>query len=402
MTKQLTIETLTSACADDSFDDGIRIDAELEPIGGPGAPVKPAVYEGGRYQLDKRWATPTDEKPTDVIVIDNVPSQANRLEEALRNHRAAVGVPELLLDLSEIPHLPVHLPRQISSLQFPHRNADAYLKDALLDGANFERTELGKWILDATPWSAGALLAWFPQSLLYGFWQSHLGKKRAQTKHARAWVSEIVGWNPASKETKVMGLKGDPLNLSTDDKVKSDPDDRFNWSIGTHPETAGKNVKTDKLSEMGHGQVPFMRDSEIAPGGVSFARVSQRSTVSFAQLRRIALGGDHSSEANAAARSLLVALGLHAHALAFRRGFALRSGAELNVAKTSAVWLGESGDEEIKLGDARDSLEFLNQARKQAQDLGVPLDGWGREPVMLTPKKSLRNAIESTWPNLED
>ena len=79
----INIKLLLSACADDSFDDGIRIDTELEPLSGPGGPVKPAVYEGGTYQQDRRWTTPDDGESTPVIVIDNVPLQANRLEEAL-------------------------------------------------------------------------------------------------------------------------------------------------------------------------------------------------------------------------------------------------------------------------------------------------------------------------------
>ena len=215
----VTLEDLIRGCADDSFDAGIRIDSELEPLGGPGASVKPAVYEGGTYQLDHRWAKPTDENPTPVIVIDNVPSQANRLEEAIRSQRAAIGVPEFLLDLSETPRLPAHLPREISSWHFPHRVGDAYLRDSQLDGVDFLKSDLGKAIVGATPWSAASLIAWFPGAALYGYWQSHLGKKRAQTKHARAWVSEIVGWNPATSETKVKGLKGDSLNLSIDESV---------------------------------------------------------------------------------------------------------------------------------------------------------------------------------------
>ena len=46
----IELESLLSACSDDGFDDGIRIDTELEPLSGKGGPVKPAVYEGGVYQ----------------------------------------------------------------------------------------------------------------------------------------------------------------------------------------------------------------------------------------------------------------------------------------------------------------------------------------------------------------
>ena len=380
------------------MDDGIRIDTQLAPLGGPGGTVKPAVYEGGKYQLDRRWADPGEDEPAPVIVIDNVPSQANRLEDALRRNRASLGIPEFVLDLSALTQLPAHLPRQLSSLQFPHRNGDAYLRDATLHGEDFTKSALGQSILDATASTCGPLIAWFPQALLYGFWQSHLGKKRTNTKHARAWVSEIVGWHPASTETRVMGLKGDPLNLTTDEPVTSNADDRTRWEVGKDAIPGGKR---DKLSEIGHGQVPFMGE-DAAAGAVSFARVTQRATVSFAQLRRVGLGSNGTKGADAAVRALLVALGLHAHQLAFSRGFALRSGAELRPADTSAVWLSAHGDQPCELGDVRATADLLSTARSHAQTTGVPLDGWGREPVILAPKANLAKAIRATWPELAD
>ena len=398
MARMINLEVLLGGCANDSFDDGIRIDTELEPLSGPGGPVKPAVYEGGMYQQDRRWATPDDDESTPVIVIDNVPSQANRLEEALRRNRASTLVPELVLDLSGLSKLPAHLPKRLSSLEFPHRNADAYLRDAKLEGEDFIKTALGRAIFGATAQECGPLMAWFPQALLYGFWQSHLGKKRHNTKHARAWVSEIVGWNPAATDTKVLGLKGDPLNLNIEESITSNPDDRVEWEIGKGEKVEGG--KKDKLSEIGHGQVPFMR-TDAPAAAVSFARVKQRATVSFAQLRRIGLGPDHSGKADAAARALLVALGLHAHQLAFGRGFALRSGAELRPRETTAAWLGSAGDEACAIADAERTTNLLNGAIEHAKSVGVPLDGWGQS-LMLTPKDNLRSAIRASWPELSD
>ena len=401
MSKQIDLEALVAGCADDSFDDGIRIDSDLEPLSGPGGVVKPAVYEGGAYQHDRRWASPADDEPTQVIVIDNVPSQANRLEAALRESRDSISAPEFELDLSELSHLPAHLPRSISSFEFPHRNADAYLRDAMLDGQDFLKTGIGKAIFGATAQTCGPLIAWFPQALLYGFWQSHLGKKRQNTKHARAWVSEIIGWRPASVDTKNMGLKGDPLNLTTDKddtEVTSNEDDRTKWDVGKKREVEGG--KSIKLSKIGHGQVPFMREGDLAAAAVSFARVTQRATVSFAQLRRVSLGDD-SGKADAAVRALLVALGLHAHQLAFGRGFALRSGAELRPRSTTATWLGAEGDEPIDLGGDEATRALLESARRHAESHGVPLDGWGAPVVRLTPKANLSRAIRSTWPELD-
>ena len=391
----IDLEQLLSSCADDAFDDGIRIDAELQPLSGPGGPVKPAVYEGGNYQLDRRWASPSDVEPTPVIVIDNVPSQANRLETALRQTRESISIPEFVLDLSEIRSLPAHLPRFLSSLEFPHRNADAYLRDAKLGDGDFIKTEMGQAIFGATAQECGPLMSWFPQALLYGFWQSHLGKKRHNSKHARAWVSEIIGWQPASTETRVLGLKGDPLNLSTE-AVTSNPDDRTKWDIGQ----AVEGGKRDRLSEIGHGQVPFM-GSDAAAAAISFRRVTQRATVSFAQLRRVGLGRDAPREADAAARALLVALGMHAHNLAFGRSFALRSGADLRPGATTVTWLGGDRDEACDLGEAEATRVLLEAARSHAGSAGVPLDGWGQPPMMLRPGDALKKAIRSTWPELD-
>ena len=399
MARMITLDALLTGCADDSFDDGIRIDTELEPLSGPGGSVKPAVYEGGRYQEDRRWAVPSDDEPTPVIVIDNVPSQANRLEDALRRHRESAPVTDFILDLSGVGELPAHLPRRLSSLQFPHRNADAYLRDARLGDMDFTETEVGKAIFGATAQTCGPLMAWFPQALLYGFWQSHLGKKRQQTKHPRAWVSEIVGWNPGAADTKTLGVKGDALNLSVDAPVRVDEKDQLEWAIA---EGSSKSKgKKEGLSKIGHGQVPIPPDKQ-APAAVSFERVSQRATVSFAQLRRVSLGPDHGADVDAAARALLVALGLHAHVLAFGRGFALRSGAELRPRATGAMWLASGGDEPCSLGGPEATAALLNEARECAGSAGVPLDGWGQPPVVLTPKPNLQTAIQATWPQLSD
>ena len=143
MAHPITLEALLDGCANDSFDDGIRIDTELVPLGGPGSPVKPAVYEGGTYQLDQRWADPDDDDPTPVIVIDNVPSQANRLEDALWRSRESLSIPEFVLDLSSLTHLPAHLPKQLSSFQFPHRNADAYLEGCDPRGRRLHQERVG-------------------------------------------------------------------------------------------------------------------------------------------------------------------------------------------------------------------------------------------------------------------
>lgn len=390
---KLDAHMLLDACGDAATAAGISIRADLVPLAGEGAPVKPAVYEGGTYQEDRRWiGDGEDRRQVQAVVLDNVPSQANRLEAALRAAREQVGLPELWLDLSELP-LPEHLPGAISSFQLPHRNADAYLRDAELDGVAFLKTEVGKAVFAATAANPTALYEWMPQALLFGFWQSHLGKKRQQTKLARSWVSEIVGYEPATLDTKTKGLKGDPLNLSIEEGLTFLEDDQREWTIAEGKARRGKSG--DSLAGVGHGQVPVAG----APAGVSFRSVRQQATVSLAGLRRI---GGPSPQAAAAGRALLVAIGLLAHVDAFGRAFTLRSGCDLRPASASWRWLGETEDVEVEPLAHQEAVELVRACAAAAEQTGLPVgERWPR-PQRLTPRPSLRAAIEKTWPPVGD
>ncbi len=389
----LTMSMLRAACDEDATDGAIVLDAVLEPLGGHGTPVNPAIYAGGRYQHDKRWESADASEPTSVVVIDNVPSQANRLEAALEATADKIGAPRLVLDLTgeDFAHLPPHLPRSLSSLRWPHRNADAYLRDALLDGEAFVKSSVGRSIIDATADSSGALVAWFPQALLYGFWQSHLGSKRTQAKHARAWVSEIVGWGPGSDElVTTAAMKGDPYNIIKEvGLAEHNKDDLIaGWEL-----QEGKSpTEEKKMSAIGHGQVITRpQDETLAP--VSFRRITQRATLSFPQLRRVRLGDGYSEEQDAAARTLIGALGLHAHHSAFGRAIALRSGTDL-------VVIGSESRLDSTEVTINDTASLVKEALEVARAVGVPTEGWGTEPIQLTPNKGLTAAIRATWPDL--
>jgi hypothetical protein len=47
----------------------------------------------------------------------------------------------------------------LTSLEFPHRYADAYLRDSLLNGVVFDRSDLGKSLLASSLADASALYA---------------------------------------------------------------------------------------------------------------------------------------------------------------------------------------------------------------------------------------------------
>lgn len=379
----LDADVLIAACSDQSADAGITVTSALEPLGGPGSPVKSAGYEGGRFQADRRWwGAGADRHPVDVLVIDNEPSQANRLEAALEQRRAELGLPEIVLDLTSVAALPPHLPAQISSFRFPHRNADAYLRDAMLGDTRFPRSETGAAIFGATADKPEALLQWFPQALLFGFWQSHLGR-RSQAKLARAWISEIIGVEPATTSVRRLGLKGDPLNLSVAEAVDFTSDAQEEWQF---------SARGKKLADVGHGQVPVGGENADSVA-VSFREVVQQATASFAALRRIrpAVGA-------AEARALLVSLGLVAHVVAFGRSFSLRSGAELRPAETTWTWLGETS-ERLEPPGLDAAIGLFKECVARAEKAGLPVGHqWAASPLILAPAANLAAAIRKTWP----
>ncbi len=398
---QLDADMLIRGCADTAFDSGLTIHSQLEPIAGPGAPVKPAVYEGGVFQEDHRyWPDTSVAEPVRVFSIDNVPSQANRLEASLRTHAEDLGLPRIVLDLSVIDGLPDHAPTSIPHFEFPHRNADAYLRDAEHDGAAFTKHEVGSALLSATKTNPGALFEWWPHALLFGFWQSHLGKKGPQTKVARSWTSEILGFDPPEEASPRLGVKGDPLNLSVDEKVVFDDNDPRSWVLESEsPAGKKKSGKKEKLSEIGHGQVVIGGQDKPVLGAVSFRAVEQRSTVSFAGLRNIEA---HDPQASAAGRALLVALGLVAHVGAFGRAFNLRSGCDLRTVSSTWTWLGETGDESVDPLDFASAVALFRGCVEVAESAGLQVgSAWATEPLRLVPNASLTKAIEATFPEFE-
>jgi CRISPR-associated protein Csb1 len=404
MEVKINSDLLRDACADDSEAGGLVINSEIEPLGGSGAPVKPAVYPGMQFQLDKRWVGEGENRSiTDVVVIDNVPSQANRLEAALEKLAPTLGLPMIVLNLSKLT-LPAHLPNRLTSFLFPHRQADAYLRDSSTqEGVAFADTDIGRSILSATADNPLALFQWFPQALLFGFWQSHLGKKGSQAKLARSWVSEIVGVGPASVETRTLGIKGDPLNLNVDGKIVYDPDFPSGWEFQdggkkklseVETKKSGGSRKQDSLSNIGHGQIPFKAGDE-ALSAVSFKSIKQRSILSLPGLRRICCD---SPEKNAAGRALLAAIGIVGHVAAFGRPFSLRSGCDLRVTSQRWQWLGDS-EQDVEPLNIKEAINLLQSCAESAEAAGLPVGSvWKDSKLELVASASLKEVIKATYP----
>jgi CRISPR-associated protein Csb1 len=92
----LRADRLLAALAEDRRDTGVVISGTYQPVGGPGGKLMPPTFPEGPYLLEERWV---DGERMRTVVIDQVPSQANRIEEALgearRRERIAIPVFEL-------------------------------------------------------------------------------------------------------------------------------------------------------------------------------------------------------------------------------------------------------------------------------------------------------------------
>jgi CRISPR-associated protein Csb1 len=373
--KELNYDTLRRAVALDGDAAVMRLHTTFEPAGGAASRIFPPTFPVPErttdpqvpYILEKRRQ---NEDIREVVVLDQVQSEANRAEEALD---AAWRAHRLRLPMFVIQHKG-QAEITLTSNDLPHRYADAYLRDSLLDGVKFDRTDIGRAFQAATLDDATALYKQAPTSLVYGAWNSH--RKGRQAKFPRVYSSEIVGWDPQVGGRKAGRM--DPLNLRG---ARSGEGDEWSFS------TASTKTKSGKLSEIGHGNIA-PNDSH---GGVTITSATRFATLSLTGLARIRFGAA-SDEAVIAARTVLASLALLGDRLAFGGpGLWLRSGCDLVLIDEKLSWVGRGGSlDELSL--SRDgALRLYDDSLKAADAAGLPMD---LEPVELTPSRALAAAIE--------
>src|SRR4051794_19637183 len=139
-----------------------RCITEYQPAGGPGDKVFPPTYEGGRYATEDRRI---DGELVPCVLLDSVQSQANRMEAALLDawERRRLPLPVIAVDFAGID-LPK--PLRITSLEAPHRIADAILRDSLLDGKAFRKSLIGQRLDHVSTRQATALFELCPTALV--------------------------------------------------------------------------------------------------------------------------------------------------------------------------------------------------------------------------------------------
>ena len=407
----MTIDLQTLRTALSGTAAAFRCVTDYQPAGGPGDKVFPPTYEGGKYATEGRIDPETGD-PRQCVLLDSVQSQANRMELALlESHRAGkVQLPLLVARFDQEELLKKFI---VTSLEAPHRVADALFRDSLLNGTIFRKSDRGAMLDTADVRNATGLFGLCPTGLVFGLWDSTGPRGGLGCKFQRALVSEIVGYDAiAGKKTS---SRIDPAeimrNAATLYERKSESDNTPHWTLN---EKDGKRkLKTGRPSEANHGNVTpdyaYAKDQRgqiiyetttdsngrehrvpRIVGGFTISGAVQTTVLSLSVLRRLRFplngAADSNHETDLAARTALAALGLAAGTLA-RTDTDLRSRCQL-FAKQKPVWelLDRPGEspQEFEL-TPEDALKLLEAAIAAAKDVGLPWEG----EIELTPSPDL-------------
>jgi CRISPR-associated protein Csb1 len=347
--------------------------------------VFPPTYEGGKYAVEDRIDPETGEV-IPCVLLDSVQSQANRMELALleAHRRRQVSLPLLTARFDQAPLLKKF---SVTSLEAPHRVADALFRDSLLDGVIFRKSEKGRILDNADIRNATGLFSLCPTALVFGLWDSTGPRGGLGAKFQRAMVSEIVGYH--AKPGKKTSSRIDPAQIMLGSGPlyarKAQRNDLPDWTLDE--KAGGKKLGKDgKPSEANHGNVtPGLTD-----GGFTISKARQTTVLSLATLRRLRFplddGADSDPEVDVAARTALAALGLAAATLSRGDGD-LRSRCLL-FPEQSPSWalLDKPGEPpaEYELSGEQ-ALALLGEAVEAAKAAGLPWEG----EIALTPSAEL-------------
>ena len=381
-----------------------RCRRRLQPAGGEGDKVFPPTFAGAVYAVEQR-RVPGRQQPATCVLLDSVQSQANRMELALQDALDAerIKIPVLVVDFTEYaPTGDVEADARdgrlidaigkVTSLQVPHRLADAILRDSQIDGRDFRKSDIGKALNTVGLANATPVFELCPTALVFGMWDSTGPKGGLGPKFERALVSEIVGVG-AEVGDLLRGVRKDPFEASKKIPIlKTSP---LEWKVADDPKTKG----VVKPSEVNHSSVPYpkQRDGKTDDNnysGVTIEYAEQITTLSLVCLRRLRFpkNGASSMEADNVARTVLGALGLCAATLAFESGMDLRSRCLL-WPDDEMEWelLDRPGAEPKKYSlTAEQAVALLNESIAAAKDVKLP---WMEEPVSLKPSPELLKLV---------
>jgi CRISPR-associated protein Csb1 len=392
-----------------------RARTRLQPAGGEGDKAFPPTYAGAVYATEERRVKQPDGGYATIpcVLMDSVQSQANRMEQALLDaHRD--GLIDLPLVTTRFDQPGLKKQFTVTSLDAPHRVADALFRDSLLDGVMFRQSEKGRILNYADVRNATGLFGLNPAALVFGLWDSTGPRGGLGAKFQRALVSEMVGLDAVAGVTVASRIDAAQISSHVtiykadnelgftpfEDKAVKDSKGKpvlFNRRGGSgdpgKPSKANhSNVTPDLVYRKANNSVVRDRDGNPIPiGGVTVSSVLQTTVLSLTCLRRLRFPLDGSPDSkpqiDLAGRTTLAALGLAAATLAHEQMTDLRSRCQL-FPKSNASWqlLDDPGEpaKDFTLSP-QGAIELLRDAITAARESGLP---WEKE-IQLTPSEEL-------------
>jgi len=365
----------------------LRSITTLQPVEGAGGKVFPATYSGGKYASEKRRLRGDDgnEREVACVLLNSVQSEANHAELALLAaiERGQINLPLIEVDFSEVNgQFKKDLPK-LTSLEVPHRLADAILRDSVTtDGTRFSKSKYAAAWGRANLWNATAVYELCPTALVFGMWGSPEKPGGLGAKFERAYISEMVGVDVLIVDQR-SGFRVDPLGASSKVAIVQTADGGFQLA-------ADKAKNALRPSEVNHGNIVF----ESSNGGVRCRFAEQTTVVSFGALRklRFPVNGSRDAKRDEAARTVLAAIGVCAGVLASERGTSLRSRCNLRP-EAPRVWemLDTPGaTPKTYTIDGKAAIALLNEAVEAAKAAGLT---WMEQKLVLKPTPELVDLI---------
>ena len=386
----LSLDHIKEALASNAA--AFRCITEYQPAGGPGDKVFPPTYAGGTYAIEQRYI---DGQEVNCVLLDSVQSQANRMELALLSEWES-GKASLPVITADFTGADLPKPFRVTSLDAPHRLADALLRDCELDGVMFRQSDTGKRLDTLDVRNATALFELCPTALVFGMWDSTGPRGGMGVKFQRALVSEIVGFHAQQGKRTCsridpaqISLNAGPLYRAQNNNWTLDPDEAVKES--GNPVLYNRNRSgrgnPGNPSKANHGNVT----PKIADGGFTIGKAVQTTVLSLPALRRLRFPvgeGRPDPEVDLVARTALAALALFAASLVREQGADLRSRCLL-YPTALAVWelLARPGEEPRKFDfPVKHALTVYQQAVNEARGTGLP---WLEQELVLKPSPQL-------------
>jgi len=323
--------------------------------------VRPATYapeEGkdeSRIVIEQRHV---DGQVVETVLLDSIPSQANRMEEVLYALREELGLPDVVVRFPDAT---------FSQWQLPHRVYDAVIRDSELKGTPFFQTELGRKLAVGDP---QVLFNLAPNVLLLGGWNSHAQQEVGHVRAARierAVTAELVGLDP--KPVYRTGSRLDPTGIPGDAPLPPGYEE-VKQALG-----GGRAIR--KLSELGLGNVA----PNVTFLDVSIAEARHLIFITPVPWRRLGLPE--------AVQRVLFHLALLGLARLYEEGFHLRSGTAFFPLEAPVLRDPLTGKKE----PLPSSKELIGRIRKGLKALPAGY-AWDREVLELTPSQALLEAYQ--------